>query len=86
MSQAVAVAARQGGLVTAVYLGCPVSSAPGVRSTARINHADRTGRIADGLRADLVLLDRDPFAGPPEEIQQARVAATFVDGHEVFRA
>lgn len=54
--------------------------------TARINHADRTGRVADGLRADLVLLDRDPFAGPPENIHQARVAATFVDGREVFRA
>jgi predicted amidohydrolase YtcJ len=54
--------------------------------TARINHADRTGRIAAGLLADLVLLDRDPFAGPPEEIHQARVAATFVDGQEVFRA
>jgi predicted amidohydrolase YtcJ len=54
--------------------------------TARINHADQTGRIAAGLRADLALLDRDPFAGPPEEIYQARVAATFVDGREVFRA
>jgi predicted amidohydrolase YtcJ len=54
--------------------------------SARINHADQAGRIADGLRADLVVLDRDPFAGPPEEIHQARVAATFVDGHEVFRA
>ena len=41
---------------------------------------------AAGLRADLALLDRDPFAGPPEEIYQARVAATFVDGHEVFLA
>jgi predicted amidohydrolase YtcJ len=54
--------------------------------TARINHADQSGRIAVGLLADLVLLDRDPFAGPPEEIHQARVAATFVDGQEVFRA
>jgi predicted amidohydrolase YtcJ len=54
--------------------------------TARINHADQTGRIGRGLRADLVMLDRDPFALPVEEIHQARVAATFIDGREVFRA
>ena len=54
--------------------------------TARVNHADQTGRIAPGLRADLVMLDRDPFARPAEEIHQARVAATFIDGVEVFRA
>ena len=33
--------------------------------TARVNHADQTGRIAVGLLADLVVLDRDPFAGRP---------------------
>jgi predicted amidohydrolase YtcJ len=53
---------------------------------ARVNHADQTGRIARGLRADLVMLDRDPFARPVEEIHQARVAATFIDGQQVFRA
>jgi predicted amidohydrolase YtcJ len=54
--------------------------------TARVNHADQTGRIAPGMVADLVLLDRDPFAGPAEEIHQARVAATFIDGRPVYQA
>jgi predicted amidohydrolase YtcJ len=54
--------------------------------TARVNHSDQTGRIAPGMLADLVVLDRDPFDGPPQDIYQARVAATFVDGHPVFQA
>jgi predicted amidohydrolase YtcJ len=54
--------------------------------SARVNHADRTGRVAAGMLADLVVLDRDPFGGPPEEIHAARVAATFVGGQPVFQA
>jgi predicted amidohydrolase YtcJ len=54
--------------------------------TARFNHADQTGRIAVGLLADLVVLDRDPFAGPADAIHRTRVAATYVDGQPVFQA
>lgn len=54
--------------------------------TARVSHADQTGRIAAGMLADLVILDRDPFDRPPGEIYQARVAATFVGGQAVFGA
>ncbi len=53
---------------------------------ARVNHRDETGRIAAGMLADLVVLDRDPFDGPPRDICGARVAATFVGGQQVFRA
>ena len=35
--------------------------------------------------ADLVVLDRDPFAGPPEEIGAARVVSTWVDGDAGLR-
>ncbi len=52
---------------------------------ARVNHLDRTGRLAQGMPADLAVLDRDPFAGPPEEIGAARVRATYVDGVRVHR-
>jgi hypothetical protein len=54
--------------------------------TARVSHADRTGRIAAGLHADLVVLDRDPFGAPPQDIHETRVAATFVGGEAVYQA
>jgi predicted amidohydrolase YtcJ len=40
----------------------------------------RQGSIAPGLLADLVVLDDDPFAVPPERIAGAEIAATFVGG------
>jgi predicted amidohydrolase YtcJ len=52
--------------------------------SARLNHADDTGRIEVGSLADLAVLDRDPFAGAPEEIANATVVATYVEGELVF--
>lgn len=52
--------------------------------TAWINHRDDTGALRVGSQADLVVLDRDPFAAPAEHIHETRVRATFVAGHEVF--
>jgi predicted amidohydrolase YtcJ len=49
-----------------------------------VNHADETGRIEPGLLADLVVLDRDPFLAPADEIDQARVVATYIEGARVF--
>jgi predicted amidohydrolase YtcJ len=37
-----------------------------------------------GAVADLVVLDRDPFAGPAEEIGAAKVEQTFVSGERVW--
>jgi predicted amidohydrolase YtcJ len=45
-----------------------------------------SGTLAVGHRADLVVLDRDPFDGPPGEIGRARVERTYVDGRLVHRA
>ena len=39
-----------------------------------------------GKRADLAVLDRDLFARPVEEIADASVELTFVDGERVFDA
>jgi predicted amidohydrolase YtcJ len=47
---------------------------------AYVNQLDDTGRIAPGFAADLVVLDRDLFAIPADEIGTARVAATYIDG------
>jgi predicted amidohydrolase YtcJ len=52
--------------------------------SAWVNHADDTGRIDVGALADLAVLDRDPFTGPPDDIAQARVRATYVEGECVF--
>ncbi|MGX1479295.1 UNVERIFIED_CONTAM: putative amidohydrolase YtcJ [Streptomyces canus] len=55
--------------------------------SAHVNHLDDiAGSITVGKSADLVVLDRDPFAGPPEEIAATRVLETFVDGQRVHAA
>ncbi|MEV4668638.1 amidohydrolase [Microbacterium sp. LWO12-1.2] len=52
--------------------------------SARVNHLDDTGTIAVGMRADLALLDRDPFEHPAEEIGLTEVRGTWVDGVRVY--
>jgi len=54
--------------------------------SAYANHLDDTGRITAGALADLVVLDRDPFAAPPEEIAETQVALTYVGGTGVYAA
>jgi hypothetical protein len=44
-----------------------------------------SGSITVGKAADLVVLDRDLFAIPPEQISEARVLLTLFDGHDVYR-
>jgi len=53
--------------------------------SAYVNHLDdETGTIEPGKLADLVVLDRDPFAGPKSEIGSTGVLATFVQGESVY--
>ncbi len=54
--------------------------------SAYVNHLDDAGRVAVGALADLVVLDRDPFAGPPESIAETAVALTYVGGECVYAA
>ncbi|WP_447587628.1 amidohydrolase [Microbacterium lacticum] len=55
--------------------------------SAWVNHLDRvTGTIEVGKFADLAILDRDPFAGPSDEIGATRVLQTFVEGERVYAA
>lgn len=42
------------------------------------------GRIERGMLADFVILDRDFFVSKPEQIRDAKVVATFVDGKQVY--
>jgi predicted amidohydrolase YtcJ len=53
--------------------------------SAYVNHLDElTGSIEVGKIADLTVVDRDLFAHPVEEIANARVDATFVEGVPVY--
>jgi predicted amidohydrolase YtcJ len=53
--------------------------------SAYVNHLDdQTGTIEPGQLADLVVLDRDPFAGPAAEIGTTGVLATYVQGEPVY--
>ncbi|MGW7300562.1 amidohydrolase [Streptomyces sp. NPDC054829] len=54
--------------------------------SAHVNHLDDTGAVRPGALADLVVLDRDPFAVPPEELASTRVALTYVGGERVYAA
>ncbi len=66
----------------------PLATALGAYTagTAYVNHLDDTGTIAVGNLADLVVLDRDPFAGPASEIHRTTVEQTFVGGRRVYAA
>jgi len=49
--------------------------------SAWVNHLDEvTGTVEVGKFADLIVLDRDPFAGSPLEIAGTQVVRTYIDG------
>ena len=55
--------------------------------SAWANHRDlhdRAGTLEPGAAADLVVLDRDPFGGPPDEVGATSVSSTWVEGAPVF--
>ncbi|WP_310533914.1 amidohydrolase family protein [Novosphingobium sp.] len=46
----------------------------------------RFGRLAPGLRADFLLVDRDPLLASPAELAQTRVLETWVGGRRIYSA
>jgi hypothetical protein len=46
----------------------------------------RRGKLLPGFLADLVVLDRDPFECPPEELTEVQVVATMLGGRWIFGA
>jgi predicted amidohydrolase YtcJ len=46
--------------------------------------ADRVGRIAVGMLADIIVVDRNPFEVSPYEIHQVVVEQTIINGEVVF--
>ncbi|MEZ4417653.1 MAG: amidohydrolase [Gemmatimonadota bacterium] len=47
---------------------------------------DRSGSLEVGKLADLIVLDRDLFETPPEEIHRAQVVLTLLEGEAIYRA
>jgi predicted amidohydrolase YtcJ len=54
------------------------------RGSGYVNHDDEAGTIAEGMRADLAILDRNPFAGSVYAIADTKVTATIAAGRVVF--
>jgi predicted amidohydrolase YtcJ len=46
----------------------------------------RFGRLAQGQRADFLILDRDPMLATPTELRATHVLETWVGGKQVYRA
>jgi len=51
-----------------------------------VGQAHQQGRIAPGYLADLILLDRDIFTIPPDELPDTNVQLTILGGKVVHRA
>jgi predicted amidohydrolase YtcJ len=55
--------------------------------SAWLNHREATtGEIRVGAAADVIVLDRDPFSQPAEEIAETTVTGTWIDGERVWAA
>src|ERR671930_744579 len=65
----------------------PTAIAAFTMGSAYVNHLDDvTGSIEVGKLADLVVLDRNVFARPTDELYQAEVLLTLVEGERVHAA
>ena len=53
-------------------------------SAAAAQREGELGQLAPGMFADIVVLDPNPFELAPEDIQQAKVQATYVAGEKVY--
>jgi predicted amidohydrolase YtcJ len=47
---------------------------------------DRFGGLAPGLRADFIIVDRDPTLASPEELRRIKVQETWVGGQKMWEA
>ena len=68
-------------------LDLPTAIAAFTMGSAYVNHLDGvTGSIEPGKYADLVVLDRNLFEHPTDEIHAAQVVMTMVEGEVVYSA
>jgi predicted amidohydrolase YtcJ len=68
-------------------LDLPTAIAAFTIGSAYVNHLDdSTGSIEAGKLADIVVLDRNIFEEPPDEIASATVELTMIEGERVYAA
>ena len=68
-------------------IGLPEAIAGYTIGGAYLDFTEReTGSIEAGKAADLIVLDRNLFAIPPDRIHEAKVLWTLLEGREVYRA
>jgi predicted amidohydrolase YtcJ len=56
-----------------------------VNSARQMGNANETGRIAPGMLADVIVLDRNPFEIPITEVHLTEVTLALVNGEVVYR-
>jgi len=56
-----------------------------INAAREMGTGDKTGRIARGWLADLLVLDRDPFAVPITQVHDTHVRAVMINGEIVLR-
>ena len=54
-------------------------------SACAVRRQHELGSLAEGMLADITVLDRDLFAIPEGEIKDAQVALTILDGEIVYQ-
>jgi predicted amidohydrolase YtcJ len=57
-----------------------------VNGSRQLGERSRLGTIERGMLADLVVVDRNPFAIPITEVHEVAVAMTLIEGEIVYRA
>lgn len=77
----IAVARDRCGIVPAE--GLPASSALDLFTSGAARALNEPEPLTPGAPADFTIIDVDPLTATPDEIRQASVIATFVDGHPV---
>jgi predicted amidohydrolase YtcJ len=56
-----------------------------INSARHLGEEGRLGRIAQGMVADLIVVDQDPFEVPPTRIHETRVLQTIINGDIVYQ-
>ena len=55
-----------------------------VNSARHLGKETKLGRLKAGMLADLIVLDRDPYAIPVNQLHQVTVTKTIINGDLVF--